>query len=97
MECFPSVSDIPVPADLAVIVTPARTVPAIVEECGQAGIEGVIIISAVSEGKTWQGLEDEIRKTEQIRCGLSDQTVLVLYLPHQSGCIISESKSKTKK
>ena len=46
LECFPSVLGIPVTVDLAVIVTPANTVPAMVEECGKAGIEWVIIISA---------------------------------------------------
>ncbi|MCC7203203.1 MAG: bifunctional acetate--CoA ligase family protein/GNAT family N-acetyltransferase [Nitrospirae bacterium] len=64
IECFASVSDIPVIVDLAVIVTPASTVPAIVEECGKAGIEGVIIISAGfrESGEEGRGLEDEIRK-----------------------------------
>src|SRR3990172_3907219 len=64
LECFPSVSDIPVPVDLAVIVTPARTVPAAVEECGKAGIGGVIIISAGfrEAGEDGRGLEDEIRR-----------------------------------
>ncbi|MEK6713395.1 MAG: bifunctional acetate--CoA ligase family protein/GNAT family N-acetyltransferase [Nitrospirota bacterium] len=64
LECFPSVSDIPVPVDLAVIVTPARTVPAAVEECGKAGIGGVIIISAGfrEAGEAGRGLEDEIRR-----------------------------------
>ena len=64
LECFPSVLDIPVTVDLAVIVTPANTVPAMVEECGKAGIEGVIIISAGfrEAGEDGRGLEDEIRK-----------------------------------
>ena len=63
LECFPSVSDIPVPVDLAVIVTPARTVPAAVEECGKAGIQGVIISAGFREaGEAGRGLEDEIRR-----------------------------------
>ena len=43
---YPSVDKIPVKVDLAVIATPARTVPQIVEECGKAGVSGIIIISA---------------------------------------------------
>jgi acetyltransferase len=46
ITCYPSVSKIPVKVDLAVIATPARTVPRIVEECGEAGVSGIIIISA---------------------------------------------------
>jgi len=46
LPCYPSVREIPEQIDLAVIATPARTVPAIVRECVAAGVEGVIIISA---------------------------------------------------
>jgi acetyltransferase len=37
---------IPEKIDLAVIATPAHTVPAIVEECGKAGVEGAVIVSS---------------------------------------------------
>ncbi|RMG92426.1 MAG: GNAT family N-acetyltransferase [Chloroflexi bacterium] len=46
IKAYPSVGDIPDPVDLAVIVTPAPTVPGIVRECVDAGIKGAIIISA---------------------------------------------------
>ena len=46
LKCYPSVLDIPDPIDLAVIVIPNRYVAAALEECGQKGIQGVIIISA---------------------------------------------------
>jgi acetyltransferase len=38
--------DVPDQIDLAVIVTPAPTVPGMIEECVQAGAKGAIIISA---------------------------------------------------
>ena len=41
-----SVKDIPDKIDLAIIATPAASVPGIVEECGQAGVAGLVIISA---------------------------------------------------
>jgi acetyltransferase len=41
-----SIADIKEPVDLAIIATPAPTVPAIVEECGKAGVAGAIIISS---------------------------------------------------
>ncbi len=43
---FASVSEVPETVDLAIVCTPARTVPAIVRECGKAGIMGLVIISA---------------------------------------------------
>jgi acetyltransferase len=46
ITAYPSVSKIPCTVDLAVIATPARTVPQIVEECGKAGVSGIVIISA---------------------------------------------------
>ena len=42
----PSVADIPEPVDLAIVVTPPAGIPAIIEECGRAGIRAVIVISA---------------------------------------------------
>ncbi len=46
VKAYPSIGAIGEPVDLAVIVTPAGTAPGLVEECGQAGVRGVIIISA---------------------------------------------------
>ncbi len=53
---YPSVLDVPGDIDLAVIVVPAPLVLDVVEECGQKGIWGLVIISAGfgesgSEGK----------------------------------------------
>jgi acetyltransferase len=45
-KAYPSVEQISEPVDLAVIATPARTVPDVVEQCGKAGILGVVVISA---------------------------------------------------
>jgi len=46
LTAYPSISKIPCKIDLAVIATPAHTVPQVTEECGKAGVAGVIIISA---------------------------------------------------
>ncbi|HET6882746.1 MAG TPA: bifunctional acetate--CoA ligase family protein/GNAT family N-acetyltransferase [Pirellulales bacterium] len=50
--------------DLAVICTPAPTVPAVVRECGELGARGVIIISAGfrETGAEGRVLEDEVRR-----------------------------------
>ncbi len=41
-----TVGDIPGPVDLAVVVIPAPAVPQVIQECGEKGINSVIIISA---------------------------------------------------
>ncbi|TRO47886.1 acetyl CoA synthetase subunit alpha, partial [Candidatus Bathyarchaeota archaeon] len=46
ITAYPSISKIPYKIDLAVIATPAHTVPQLTEECGKAEVAGVIIISA---------------------------------------------------
>jgi predicted CoA-binding protein len=43
---YPSLADAPGKVDLAVVVTPAATVPSVVRECGAAGVGGAVIISA---------------------------------------------------
>jgi len=46
LKCFRNVTDIAGHVDLAVIATPARYVPELVEECGKTGIGGAVIVSA---------------------------------------------------
>jgi acetyltransferase len=65
--CYASVADVPTLIDLAIIATPAHTVPECVEACGKAGVEGIIIISAGfsevgAEGKALEDRIVEIRK-----------------------------------
>jgi acetyltransferase len=69
VRCHESISDIKDDVDLAVIVTPAPTVPAIVGECVDANVGGVVVISAGFKERGPEGakLEGEIR--EQLRRG----------------------------
>ncbi len=46
LESYPEIGAVPEHVDLALIATPAVTVPSIVEGCGKQGVDGVIIISA---------------------------------------------------
>jgi acetyltransferase len=46
VKAYPNVSALPEVPDLAVIITPPKTVPGIIKECAAIGIRGVIIISA---------------------------------------------------
>ncbi|GIV63211.1 MAG: acyl-CoA synthetase [Bellilinea sp.] len=45
LKCYPDITSVPDPLDLAVIVLPAPVIPATLEACGQRGIRAVIIIS----------------------------------------------------
>ena len=46
VQAYPSVTDLPKVVDLAIISTPAQTVPDVLEQCGKKGIKGILIISA---------------------------------------------------
>jgi acetyltransferase len=67
IQAYPNVAALPKTADLAVICTPATTVPDLVEQCGKAGILGIAILSAGfrETGKEGMKLEDRIRKTAE--------------------------------
>lgn len=45
MRCYPDVTSVPDPVDLAVVVLPAESVPGTLEMCGKRGIRAVAIIS----------------------------------------------------
>ena len=66
LKCYADISKVPGHVDLAVIATPAKTVPGIVEECAKAGVDGVIVISAGFReiGAEGAKLEDEIRRIQ---------------------------------
>ena len=63
-KVYQDVGQLPETVDLAVIATPAETVPSLVEECGKAGILGVIIISAGFKEVGPEGKELEARTLE---------------------------------
>jgi len=46
IPCFPSAAALPKTPDLGIICTAAAQVPGLVRECGEAGIRGLIIVSA---------------------------------------------------
>ncbi|MCC6367347.1 MAG: GNAT family N-acetyltransferase [Bryobacterales bacterium] len=46
VRAYPSVREVPEAVDLAVVVTPAQTVPGIIRECVEAGVKGAIVLAA---------------------------------------------------
>ena len=71
VTAYPSVRKIPWQIDLAIIATPAHIVPQVVEECGENGITGIIIVSSGfgETGPRGKALEEEILKLKH-RYGL---------------------------
>ena len=59
IKCYPNINSTPETPELAVIVTPAKTVPDMVEESGKAGIKAIVIISA---GFKEIGAEGKVRE-----------------------------------
>ncbi|RPI73854.1 MAG: GNAT family N-acetyltransferase, partial [Planctomycetaceae bacterium] len=59
---YPRVSALPRVPDLAVICTPSHTVPGLVRDCGEAGVRGLVILSAGFRegGQEGKDLEDQI-------------------------------------
>lgn len=62
VKAFSKIADVPAPVDLAVIATPAFTVPDVIGECAKAGVSGAVIISAGFKecGTVGIKLEEEI-------------------------------------
>ncbi len=46
IKAYPSIAAVPDRVDLAVVITPAPTVPGVIAECAAAGVRGAIVISA---------------------------------------------------
>ncbi|MCB9948822.1 MAG: bifunctional acetate--CoA ligase family protein/GNAT family N-acetyltransferase [Rhodospirillaceae bacterium] len=44
--CYPSIADLPITPDLAVVVTPPKSVPGVIAELGERGTKGVIVVTA---------------------------------------------------
>ena len=63
LRAYPSISKLPDPPDLAIIATPAATVPALVGECGAAGVRGLIVLSAGFQevGPAGQAIEADLQ------------------------------------
>jgi acetyltransferase len=69
LKAYKSLSDAPDPVDLAVIVTPSTTAPALMDECVATGVKGAIIISAGFKETGPEGAELERQVLERARRG----------------------------
>jgi len=69
LKAYKRISDIPEAVDLAVIATPATTVPAIIGECVDAGTKSAVVISAGFKERGAEGVALERQIQEQLRRG----------------------------
>lgn len=69
IKAYPSVGELPEPIDLAIIATPAHTVPGIIGECIDAGVKGAVTLSAGFKEIGEVGIELERQVLEQLRRG----------------------------
>lgn len=85
IKCYPSLESISSNVDLVVIVTPAKTVPALVESCTKKNVPSIIIISAgfKEAGPEGEKLEKQILKTiENTHTRIIGPNCLGLMNPH---------------
>ncbi len=64
LRCFPSLQDIHAPVDLAVVVVRRELAIAAVEECGRAGVGGVVVITAGFREVGGEGADLEAKLVE---------------------------------
>jgi len=72
LKCYRKISDIDATVDLALVATPARLVPAVLEDCGKKGVHGAVILAAGfgetgSEGKDLENRMVSVARENGIR------------------------------
>jgi len=63
LKAYPSIGDVPGEVDLAMVATPAATVPDVLAQCVAKGVHGAIVVSAGfgETGERGAALEQQIR------------------------------------
>jgi acetyltransferase len=69
IKAYPTILDVPDEVDLAVVVTPAPTVPGVIRDCVKKGVQGAIIISAGFKEIGEEGAELERQILAEARKG----------------------------
>ena len=59
VRCYPSVSDIPDPIDLAMIILPPKVAVKAIDDCIEKGVKGIVIVSAGFKEVGGEGAEIE--------------------------------------
>ncbi|MEU3961806.1 GNAT family N-acetyltransferase [Streptomyces buecherae] len=67
VAAYRSLHDIEDPVDLAVIAVPAEQVPAVVADCGERGVQGLVVVSSGYAESGPAGLERQRELVRQVR------------------------------
>lgn len=86
-KCYQKVADIDQPVDIALITTPARTIPAILADCGAKGVHGAVIIAG-----GFGELGQDGRKLEEEMVAVARQWNIRLIGPNTSGVMNLKKK-----
>lgn len=82
IKCYKSVADIRDEVDLALITTPAKTIPSILQACGKKGVAGAVIVAG-----GFRELGDEGKRLEQAMVETAQNHNVRLIGPNTSGMI----------
>jgi acetyl coenzyme A synthetase (ADP forming)-like protein len=66
IRAWPSILEIPDPVDMAVVVVPKEHVARVVDECGEKGVKGVVVISAGFREVGGEGVAREAALVAQV-------------------------------
>ena len=76
VRAFPSIGEVPAEVDLAIVVTPATTVPGLIGECVDAGVKAAVVISAGFRERGAEGAALEQKIREQLQRGSGSMRVI---------------------
>ncbi len=82
LRCYKDIADIEGSVDLALITTPARTIPGILKRCGEKNVAGAVIIAG-----GFRELGDKGKELEQEVVSAAKETGVRLIGPNTSGMI----------
>ncbi len=62
LTCYPDITAVPRPCDVAIVAVPAREVPRVIDQCGDAGVSFAIVLSSGFREMAERGaaLQDEL-------------------------------------
>jgi len=68
---YPTLAHVPDSIDLALICTPARTLPDVIAQCGARGVKGAVVLAGGFAEAGEEGAELQARMVEEaVRCGV---------------------------
>jgi acetyltransferase len=67
IKCYSTILDVPDAVDLAIIITPRDQVKSILEQCGEKGVKGVVVITAGFKEIGEEGAKKELELVEIIK------------------------------